>query len=164
MLWQVIVAMEAGTVLASSLLYLLALHAGRGLVERYGRFIGVGRVTDDAVEIRYVIPTTEASTHTHFCQLRTDYFKCVLDQSEISCSTAWWRGFYAFQLLIGYGCGASGCLHSRGNTKAARYTRRPPSLELGGRPQRLEGYAVTVLTRQDARAASPVSVNLGRNR
>src|SRR6266498_343024 len=31
-------------------------------------------VTDDAVEIRYVIPTTEASTHTRFCQLRTDYF------------------------------------------------------------------------------------------
>src|SRR6266568_3945755 len=31
-------------------------------------------VTDDAVEIRYVIPTTEASTRTRFCQLRTDYF------------------------------------------------------------------------------------------
>jgi hypothetical protein len=31
-------------------------------------------VTDDAVEIRYVIPTTEASTHARFCQLRTDYF------------------------------------------------------------------------------------------
>ena len=31
-------------------------------------------VTDDAVEIRYVIPTTDASTHTRFCQLRTDYF------------------------------------------------------------------------------------------
>src|SRR5216683_1883498 len=31
-------------------------------------------VTDDAVEIRYVIPTTEASVHTRFCQLRTDYF------------------------------------------------------------------------------------------
>src|SRR5207245_6113289 len=31
-------------------------------------------VTDDAVEIRYVIPTTEASTHTRFCQLRSDYF------------------------------------------------------------------------------------------
>ncbi|MDQ6673532.1 MAG: recombinase family protein [Chloroflexota bacterium] len=30
--------------------------------------------TDDAVEIRYVIPTSEASTHTRFCQLRTDYF------------------------------------------------------------------------------------------
>jgi len=31
-------------------------------------------VTDDAVEIRYVMPTTDASTHTRFCQLRTDYF------------------------------------------------------------------------------------------
>jgi len=31
-------------------------------------------VTDDAVEIQYVIPTTDASTHTRFCQLRTDYF------------------------------------------------------------------------------------------
>src|SRR5207248_148489 len=31
-------------------------------------------VTDNAVEIRYVIPTTEASRHTRFCQLRTDYF------------------------------------------------------------------------------------------
>ncbi len=31
-------------------------------------------VTDGAVEIRYVIPTTEASTHVRFCQLRTDYF------------------------------------------------------------------------------------------
>src|SRR5207237_5227472 len=31
-------------------------------------------VTDDAVEIRYVVPTTEASTHTRFCQLRSDYF------------------------------------------------------------------------------------------
>lgn len=31
-------------------------------------------VTDDAVEIRYVIPTTETSTRTRFCQLRTDYF------------------------------------------------------------------------------------------
>src|SRR5262249_16183790 len=31
-------------------------------------------VTDGAVEIRDAIPTTEASTHTHFCHLRTDYF------------------------------------------------------------------------------------------
>ena len=36
-------------------------------------------VTDDAVEIRYVIPTTEASTHTRFCQLRTDYFHPFAD-------------------------------------------------------------------------------------
>jgi site-specific DNA recombinase len=34
-------------------------------------------VTDDAVEIRYVIPTTEASAHTRFCQLRTDYFDAL---------------------------------------------------------------------------------------
>jgi len=34
-------------------------------------------VTDDAVEIRYVIPTTETSTHTRFCQLRTDYFDAL---------------------------------------------------------------------------------------
>jgi site-specific DNA recombinase len=32
-------------------------------------------IVDDAhVEIRYVIPTTEASTHTRFCHLRKDYF------------------------------------------------------------------------------------------
>jgi hypothetical protein len=36
-------------------------------------------VTDDAVEIRYVIPTTEASTHTRFCQLRSDYFNALAD-------------------------------------------------------------------------------------
>jgi site-specific DNA recombinase len=36
-------------------------------------------VTDDAVEIRYVIPTTEASAHTRFCQLRTDYFHAFAD-------------------------------------------------------------------------------------
>src|SRR5207302_6341632 len=36
-------------------------------------------VTDDAAEIRYVIPTTEASTHTRFCQLRTDYFHPFAD-------------------------------------------------------------------------------------
>jgi hypothetical protein len=34
-------------------------------------------VTDDAVEIRYVVPTTETSTHTRFCQLRTDYFNAL---------------------------------------------------------------------------------------
>src|SRR6266540_2706513 len=32
-------------------------------------------VTDDQVEIRYVIPTTEASTHIRFCHLRKDYFQ-----------------------------------------------------------------------------------------
>jgi site-specific DNA recombinase len=31
-------------------------------------------VTDGQVEIRYVIPTTPASTKTRFCHLRTDYF------------------------------------------------------------------------------------------
>jgi membrane protein DedA with SNARE-associated domain len=40
-LWQVIAAMEAGTVLGSSLLYLMARRGGRGVVERYGRFIGI---------------------------------------------------------------------------------------------------------------------------
>src|SRR5581483_7468756 len=34
-------------------------------------------VTDGDVEIRYVIPTSDASTHTRFCQLRTDYFHPV---------------------------------------------------------------------------------------
>jgi site-specific DNA recombinase len=32
-------------------------------------------VTDGQVEIRYVIPTTPASTKTRFCHLRTDYFQ-----------------------------------------------------------------------------------------
>src|SRR3982074_3590709 len=41
-LGQVIAAREAGTVLGSSLLYLLARRGGRGVVERYGRFIGIG--------------------------------------------------------------------------------------------------------------------------
>ncbi len=41
-LWQVIAAMEAGTVLGSSLLYWLARRGGRGVIERYGPFIGVG--------------------------------------------------------------------------------------------------------------------------
>jgi site-specific DNA recombinase len=31
-------------------------------------------VDDDQVEIRYVIPTSEAGTQTRFCHLRTDYF------------------------------------------------------------------------------------------
>jgi hypothetical protein len=31
-------------------------------------------VTDGHVEIRYVIPTTDHSTKTRFCHLRTDYF------------------------------------------------------------------------------------------
>jgi hypothetical protein len=32
-------------------------------------------ITDAQVEIRYVIPTTDHSTHTRFCHLRTDYFQ-----------------------------------------------------------------------------------------
>ena len=34
-------------------------------------------VTNGAVEIRYVIPTTPASEHVRFCHLRTDYFHDV---------------------------------------------------------------------------------------
>jgi site-specific DNA recombinase len=37
-------------------------------------------VTDTQVEIRYVIPTTEASTTTRFCDLRTNYFHALPDQ------------------------------------------------------------------------------------
>src|SRR6266851_421337 len=36
-------------------------------------------VTDDAVVIRYVTPTTETSTRTRFCQLRSDYFHSFAD-------------------------------------------------------------------------------------
>ncbi len=32
-------------------------------------------VTNEAVEIRYVIPTSPRSEHTHFCHLRTDYLR-----------------------------------------------------------------------------------------
>jgi site-specific DNA recombinase len=32
-------------------------------------------VTNDQVEIRYVIPTNEASEQTYFCHLRTHYFQ-----------------------------------------------------------------------------------------
>jgi hypothetical protein len=41
-------------------------------------------VTDDAVEIRYVIPTAEASRHTRFCQLRTDkgFIRHVFDRAQ----------------------------------------------------------------------------------
>jgi membrane protein DedA with SNARE-associated domain len=49
-LWQVIAAMEAGTILGSSLLYLLARRGGRGLVERYGPFIGIGPAQLDRAE------------------------------------------------------------------------------------------------------------------
>jgi membrane protein DedA with SNARE-associated domain len=43
-LWQVIAAMEVGTVLGSSILYLLARRGGRGVIERYGAFIGIGAI------------------------------------------------------------------------------------------------------------------------
>jgi membrane protein DedA with SNARE-associated domain len=49
-LWQVIAAMEAGTILGSSLLYLLARRGGRGLVERFGPFIGIGPAQLDRAE------------------------------------------------------------------------------------------------------------------
>jgi len=49
-LWQVIAAMEAGTVLGSSLLYWLARRGGRSVIERYGPFIGIGPVQLDRAE------------------------------------------------------------------------------------------------------------------
>ena len=48
--WQVIAAMEAGTLVGSSLLYLIARRGGRGLVERLGRFIGIGPEQLDRAE------------------------------------------------------------------------------------------------------------------
>lgn len=41
-------------------------------------------IDDDQVEIRYVIPTTEASTHTRFCHLRKDYFQSPAAAVQIS--------------------------------------------------------------------------------
>ncbi len=35
-------------------------------------------VTDDEVEIRYVIPTHPGSEHVRFCQLRKDYFHDIV--------------------------------------------------------------------------------------
>jgi membrane protein DedA with SNARE-associated domain len=49
-LWQVIAAMEAGTMLGSSLLYLLARRGGRGVIDRYGPFIGIGPEQLDRAE------------------------------------------------------------------------------------------------------------------
>src|SRR5947199_10386286 len=51
-LWQVIAAMEAGTVLGSSLLYLLARRVERSVIERYGRFIGIKRQQLDRAEVQ----------------------------------------------------------------------------------------------------------------
>jgi site-specific DNA recombinase len=36
-------------------------------------------VTDEEVEIRYMIPTTKSSEHTRFCHLHSDYFDTPLD-------------------------------------------------------------------------------------
>ena len=49
-LWQVIVAMEAGTVLGASLLYLAARRGGRGVVDRLGPFVGLDADRIDRVE------------------------------------------------------------------------------------------------------------------
>jgi membrane protein DedA with SNARE-associated domain len=49
-LWQVIAAMEAGTILGSSGLYLLARRGGRGIVERYGPFLRIGPTQLDRAE------------------------------------------------------------------------------------------------------------------
>ena len=49
-LWQVIAAMEAGTMLGSSILYLLARWHGRALVERFGPFVGIGQAQLDQAE------------------------------------------------------------------------------------------------------------------
>jgi len=48
-------------------------------------------IVDDAqVEIRYVIPTTEASTHTRFCHLRKDYFNEInRGKRGVTPETAW---------------------------------------------------------------------------
>jgi membrane protein DedA with SNARE-associated domain len=49
-LWQVIAAMEVGTIVGSSLLYVLARRHGRGLVERIGPFVGIGQAQLDRAE------------------------------------------------------------------------------------------------------------------
>lgn len=48
--WQVVAALEAGTVLGSSLLYWVARRAGRAIVERYGAFVGIGPKQLDRAE------------------------------------------------------------------------------------------------------------------
>jgi membrane protein DedA with SNARE-associated domain len=64
-LWQVIAAMEAGTVLGSSILYLLARRGGRGIVERYGPFIGIGPEQLDRAE-------RQLQCHAHLPWCRAD--------------------------------------------------------------------------------------------
>ena len=49
-LWQVIAAMQAGTIVGSSLLYVLARRNGRGLVGRFGPFVGIGTAQLDRAE------------------------------------------------------------------------------------------------------------------
>lgn len=49
-LWQAIGVTEAGTILGSSVLYVAARMAGRGLVYRYGRFIRLGPGRLDSAE------------------------------------------------------------------------------------------------------------------
>ena len=51
-LWQVIAAMEAGTVLGSALLYFVARRGGRGVVERYGRFVGIKPAQLDRAQLQ----------------------------------------------------------------------------------------------------------------
>jgi site-specific DNA recombinase len=46
-------------------------------------------VTDGQVEIRYVIPTTDHSTKTRFCHLRTDYFHLVALAVALAVE-GWW--------------------------------------------------------------------------
>ncbi len=68
-------------------------------------------VTDDQVEIRYVIPTTEASTHIRFCHLRKDYFNPAA-HAVPHCLSAYSRevsqdqpcGLHPFCRTTGNGC------------------------------------------------------------
>ncbi len=63
-------------------------------------------VTNEEVEIRYVIPTSPSSEQTRFCHLRADYF-----------------GGEAVALVAG---GRSGCGHGRGSFRLATSRARPP--------------------------------------
>jgi site-specific DNA recombinase len=49
-------------------------------------------VTDGQVEIRYVIPTTDHSTKTRFCHLRTDYFDDVAVPVPLPIEVQWPAG------------------------------------------------------------------------
>ena len=85
-------------------------------------------VTDGAVEIRYVIPTTEGSTHTRFCQLRTDYLDdvtaavgvlVVADRAAAAGAAATAMGF----LVIGFGDHAADPAASQVGADRARGVR-----------------------------------------